>query len=212
MRLWGAILVLSLGLPAAAQRDFLTADEADQIRLMQEPNARLMLYVKFAQQRLDLLKQLFASDKPGRSVLIHDVLDQYTAIIDAIDTVSDDALARKLDIKEGMAAVTEAEKQMLEVLRGFEASQPKHLARYQFSLQQAIETTDDSLELSLQDLGERAAEVETRQELQEKKLEGMMQPKDLEAKKEVEKKAADEEKKRKPPTLYRKGEQKKEQK
>src|ERR1044071_5758878 len=105
MKIQTVLLCLALAAPVAAQRDFLTADEVDQVRLAQEPNARLKLYVFFARQRLDLLQQMFASQKPGRSSLIHDTLDEYTQIIEAIDTVTDDALQRKIAVDEGVAAV-----------------------------------------------------------------------------------------------------------
>ena len=40
-------------------------------------------------------------EKAGRSLLIHDTLDDYAKIIEAIDVVSEDALKKKRDIAEG---------------------------------------------------------------------------------------------------------------
>ena len=79
-----ALLVLSCSAGAFAQRDFLTADEVDQVRLAQEPNMRLQLYLTFAQQRVALLEQAVGQEKAGRSKLIHDLLEDYTKIIEAI--------------------------------------------------------------------------------------------------------------------------------
>ena len=198
------LLLVAIQFASAQDRDFLTSDEADQVREAQEPNERLKLYVKFAQARIELLKQLIASEKVGRSALIHDTLEDYTRIIEAIDTVADDALKRNVVIAEGIKFVAEAEKEMLAALEKMDEKQGKDYSRYQFAMKQAIETTTDSAELSAQDLSQRQAEVVQKVKKEKAELDAMLPPKDLEQKKAAQKKET--ETKRKAPTLRRKGE------
>jgi hypothetical protein len=209
-----ALLVcLLVAVPLAAQREYLTNDEIEKIREAQEPNLRLKLYSDFARERVDLVKSLLSKDKTGRSALIHDTLDEYCKILDAIDTVADDALARKVDVKAGLDAVAAVEKQVLPNLQKVQDSHPRDLERYDFLLKQAIEATSDSLEAAQEDLGKRTSEVEAREQKEKQERLDSMSPVEREGKqaddrKAEEKKAQDEEKQKKAPSLYRPGEKK----
>jgi hypothetical protein len=206
------ILLFLLCIPALAQRDFLTSDEADQIREAQEPNARLQLYLRFARQRIDQVKSLIASTKPGRSALIHDLLEDYTNILDAIDTVSDDALKRHKDIAVGTKAVAKVETEILKTLEAIQVSNPRDVSRYDFVLKQAIGATSDSMDLAGADLGKRSTEVAEKAAKEKKEIESMT-AKTPEEKKSEQKLAAlpsdaptSDKPARKPPTLLRPGE------
>src|SRR5215468_5807397 len=154
----------------AWQRDFLNADEIDQIREAQEPNLRLKLYADFAKARIDLVRNLLGKDKQGRSGMIHDALEDYSKILDAIDNVADGA-ASKTDIKPGMTIVAKTYQSLLPELKKIEASHPKDIDRYEFALTQALETTADSLDLANEDLGKRGKDVQAREEKAKKTME-----------------------------------------
>jgi hypothetical protein len=207
------LVFLLIAAPLAAQREFLTNDEVDKIREAQEPNLRLKLYADFARERVDLVKSLLSKDKTGRSALIHDTLNEYCKILDAIDSVADDALSRKVEVKAGLDAVASAEKQMLPYLQKVQDSSPRDLERYDFLLKQAIEATTDSLDAAQEDLGKRTQEVEAREQKEKQERLDAMSPveregKVAEEKKAEEQKAVEESQQKKAPTLYRPGEKK----
>ena len=214
--LWCFVAAAALATPgqlAAQQRDFLTADEVDQIREAQEPNARLKLYAHFAKERIDLVKSLLAKEKAGRSILIHDALEDYAKIIDAIDDVSDQAVAKKAELKEGLGYVARVEQDALPVLKRVQDSKPKDLERYEFVLKTAIDTTRDSLDLAEGDVEQRARDVEAREAREKKAVQDAMTPVERENRKAEDQKTAakaeaEQEKQRKAPTLMRPGEKK----
>ena len=204
MRIVSILLLLAAVALGQPRRDFLTEDEADQIRLIQEPNERLTLYLKFARLRLELVKQTLAVEKAGRSRLIHNNLEDYTRIIEALDNVIDDALARKLDVQKGVASVAEQEKMFLATLEEFNEKPAKDRYLYEFVLKDALEATQDSLEESQHDLRARTERVIEEDRRDKKEIESLMTVKDKEERKVAGEK--EEKKARKAPTLRRKDE------
>jgi len=198
------ILLATLAVPVAAQkkRDFLTAEETDKVRQAQDPNLRLPLYLTFAKDRVAQINQLISRDRAGRSALLHDLLEDYTKIIEAIDTVADDALLRKIDITKGMALVVPAEESLLTALKKVDEAQLADKTRYSFVLNDAIAATKDSIELSKENLGDRSKDVLAKQQKEEEERQADLTP--AEAKKQADAKAKDD-KQKKAPTLRRPG-------
>ncbi len=200
--LCAVICLATLGL--AQDRDFLTPNEVDQVREAQEPNQRLLLYVHFARQRMDLLDQYLAKEKAGRSIFIHNTLEDYSKIIEAIDSVSDDSLRHNAPLDKGLLAVTAAEKEFLDKLNKIQESAPKDFERYKFVLEAAIDATNDSRELALEDTRKRGSELSAADAKEKKEREAMMPSKEAaDRKKDTQK---EEDKQKKIPSLYRPGE------
>ncbi len=188
----------------ATQRDFLTDHEVDVIREAQAPDLRITHYLHFAGLRLELVRQQLAKEKPGRSANIHRNLDEYGRIIETIDIVIDDALDDDKDVSEVMDKIVTEEERFLASLQRMADDPADDYFRYEFVLEDAIEITQDSIELAEQDLGERLAAVRAADERERQKLEESMTPA---LRKETAKiKKEEEKKKRKRPTLLKPGE------
>jgi hypothetical protein len=184
--------------------DFLTTDEANQIREIQEPNARMTLYLHFAKQRLDQVEQLISKNKAGRAVFIHDLLQDYTRILDAIGDVSDDALRHNTDLTKGDKDLETNSTEMLAQLQKIEDAAPRDLERYSFVLMDAITATSDSLEASRVSPAVHAAQAAAEQKKQEDERLADLPPEERAAEKKKSDEAA--EKKRNAPSLLRPGE------
>lgn len=209
MKLRVLLAVALCGAPLLAQdRDFLTASEIDQVREAQDPNERLALYVHFAAQRVDLLKQYLAKDKPGRSIFIHNTLEDYNSIIEAMDAVSDDALRRHLPIDKGTIAVINAEKGFLDQLQKIKDTPPRDYERYRFVLDQALATTSDSRDLAMEDTQKRSGELAAEDQKERKARESVMPAAEAKSRREEREANSDSQNQKKIPSLYRPGEKK----
>ena len=93
------LLLLLTTIASARRRDPLTEAEADQIRQAAlEPYKRLQLYIKFTGARLDAIDQLRADPKQadGRGRRIHDLLEDFTSLMDEINENLDQYQGRPL--------------------------------------------------------------------------------------------------------------------
>jgi len=208
-----ALVLAALGAVAglaAQDRDFLTTDEVEQVRQTQEPNARLKLYNKFAESRILQIEDLLKKEKAGRSVLIHDLLEDLVDILDTIDIVADDALLNNMDVSEGMEDVLSKHKVIAASLRKIDEMDLSDRGRYEFQLQMALDTVDDAIELAEEDLSKRKSDVVAKDRAEKAELEELKTPTQVAEEKAEAKKQAEFDKKtgrtRKPPTLYKPGE------
>jgi hypothetical protein len=206
-----ALGIVAVAPPAFAQKDFLTSDEIEKVREAQLPSDRLKLYALLARQRLDQLDRLLAKEKKGRSGTARELLEQYTEILDAIDTVSDDALKRGADIQEGTVAVADSEKRFLAQLQKIKDHPPADLDLYDIALKEAIASTSDSLDLGTQDVTTRSAKLGDEDKKLKEEAESEIAAEDSKGKPPGSAKEGDarpdDKPKRKPPTLLRKGEE-----
>jgi hypothetical protein len=157
------VLVLTTALAFARKRDPLTDAEADQLRQVAlEPQKRLKLYIKFTEARLDSIDQARSDPKQaqGRGPAIHNLLEDFTALIDEINDNLDQYEGRGLDkdqtkdFHKGVKEVITAEQRFRARLRTLRHDidtdpQTKTESRdYMFVLQDAEDALKSSLEIA----------------------------------------------------------------
>lgn len=164
--------------PALAGHDFLTEAEIEKVREAQAPSDRLKLYILFARQRIDQLDRLLSKDKKGRAAEARELLEDYAAIIDEIDTVTDDALKRGADAAEGATAVIGAEKRFLGQLQQIQNRNLADADYYGIALHEAIASTSDSIDESGNNATGRGAKLAAEDERQKKQAEATLAAED----------------------------------
>ncbi len=160
-------LLLAAAAPLPAQlggRDPLNAKEADQLReLSQEPDKRLKLMLEFARARLTTIEQLRGDPKlaTDRGLQVHNLLDDFTKLMDEIGDNIDDYADRKTDLRKPLKNVIEADTEFQLTLRTMKeqgagvGSAANEISDYNFALQNAIDAVNSSLDDSRKLLDEQ---------------------------------------------------------
>src|SRR5271166_4970852 len=161
---WLVVLTCALAQHGVAQhRDPLYDKEVNQMREAADyPDKRLEIMAGFARARLATIAQLRADPKAGkdRPMQIHDLLQDFTVLLDEIDDNIDMYGSHKTDMRKGLKLVIEADSEwQLQLRKLKEQSPPEELDQYSFVLANAIEAvkdTADSARKELQDQNELA--------------------------------------------------------
>jgi hypothetical protein len=158
----GLLLLLSISaLASDRRRDPMTDTEIDQIReAADKPEKRFHLFVTFAKARLSAIDQLRADPKlaQGRGRQIHDLLEDFQALVDETEANLDEYRERKADLIKPLTELVEAESDWTLRLRALKEANSPEAKEYEFILQNAIETVNDSSDSArkeLEDIGGR---------------------------------------------------------
>jgi len=158
------LLLLFLSLAASARkRDPLTEAETDQLReVAMEPYKRLKLLIKFTEARLVAIDQVRIDPKlaKDRGKQIHDLLEDFTALLDEINDNVDQYQGRPLskddrkDFKKGLKELIEADERFdlkLRTLQSATQTDPetrKEWPDFRFVLQDAQEALKSNAEMA----------------------------------------------------------------
>jgi len=144
-----AVVTLLCSATFAIARDPLKPTEVAQMRdTAQEPERRLPLMVKFAKARLLAIDQLRGDPKfaEGRGQQVHDLLDEFRAIVDELDDNMDMYSRQKEDLRKPLKVMIEADTEWQLKLRSLkEATDEKSRQErkdYDFVLDTAIESVN----------------------------------------------------------------------
>ena len=170
-------LICSLAQYGTAQRaDPLNPKEIDEMREAADyPNKRLELMTGFARSRLASIEQLRADPKGAkdRPAQIHDLLQDFTALLDEIEDNMDMYASHKTDMRKGLKLVIEADSEWrLQIRKLKEQSPAEELEQYSFVLTnagEAVQDTGDSARKELQTQNELAKEKKLNKDYSERK-------------------------------------------
>src|SRR5438270_1771246 len=167
------VLLLLTVVASARRRDPLTDAETDQLReVAMEPYKRLKLYIKFAEARLIAVDQMRSDPRlaDGRGQHIHDLLEDFTAILDEINDNLDQYEGRPLtkddrkDFKKGLKEVIEADDKFelkLRTLKSATETDPqmkKEASDFQFVLQDAMEALKSNADMAREYMADKESD------------------------------------------------------
>ena len=127
-------------------KDYLSDDEADKIRDADTPDARIKLYVAFAEDRLKKFDYELKRTVPEarRSEVLNALLNGYAGCVDDAADQIQVAQDKQMDIRDGLKLMDTKEKEFLDTLEKWDKGAPD-LDDYRDTLEDAIDGTKDAI-------------------------------------------------------------------
>ncbi len=156
-------LAMSFVLPSVAQRhhDPLNSTEVNELRdAAQDPQQRMKLLMKFTKARMEMVEhmrsdpKLVTADSPGIDQLLNDIANLMDEIDDNLDMYNE----RTQDLRRPLKAVVEMCSDFQLRLRAIkETSSADQLRNYGFSLEDAIDSVNESADSARAMLADQVA-------------------------------------------------------
>jgi hypothetical protein len=132
---------------AQFRREPLNPVEIDQLRdAAQDPAERIKLFIQFARSRLVALEQMRADPKvTDRAQQTHDKLQNFLDVYDELNDNIDTFVERRADLRRPLKAVIEADTEFqakLQALKSSADASPSEALKYQFLLDNVVDTVD----------------------------------------------------------------------
>lgn len=153
------LLICSVRYATAQRRDPLNEKEIDEMREAADwPDKRLEVMTKFARARINSIEQLQADAKNAkdRPQQIHNLLEDFTALLDEIQDNVEMYASHKADMRKGLTLLIEADSEWQLKLRQLKEKSPsEELDQYSFALSNASDAVKDMAEDTREELQEQ---------------------------------------------------------
>jgi molecular chaperone GrpE (heat shock protein) len=138
------LFALAASIPLCAKDDFLNTEEIARIRDAEDAGKRVLLYLEFAQKRLDAAREKTISWKEaGSGAAIQKNLSDYNSIFDALDDALEMARQQRAPLAKPLKELETQGNHFLKVLEQLKNAPIR--SDYQFTLDEAVEMTQDEL-------------------------------------------------------------------
>ncbi len=107
---FAVLLTVSPRVHGQGREDSLSEAEIEQLRdTNRQPNDRVLVFVKFLDQRTDKIRDLTTKPRrPGREQDIHDMMEQFVSVADQLEDNLDEYGPRHADIRKALPKLQRA--------------------------------------------------------------------------------------------------------
>lgn len=138
----GALALAGASAGRAQTGDPLTEREVDQVReYADRPPERVKLYLKFIEQRMERIRQIGASRTPDTSGRMHNLLEEFTRLVDELQDNLDGYASSHADVRKALKDLIADSAKWPEVLQKI----PVDIS-YDYSLKTAREAAESANE------------------------------------------------------------------